>query len=363
MFLGDNFMKIFIPTYLKTVRRWLFSGLVFVGILTLFSVNLAAQSSSSSSSSTSSSSSSPSSSEQETEQLIQQKRRLPLLNGHTFIASSTIPQTPFITTYVRNSTGFGRALSYDIPIYGPEGEIIRIIKGDLTYMMLELNYQHALNDWLALWFSGVGIGRVGVNAESILSAGISGVGALELGGLARIWNNDKAILSAAASLRHNKLIGVDIIGFARSIIDTGIIDTGNLLNRIPSWRWKGGLRFAYAPNDLWGIILSTDMGIGDSLEGEEKNDTVFDIAGLVSLDLSARTRIPIGFLLGYTHTSYPESSGDIVENIGVTTFRIAYTGRREFSIGLEFGYARAPLIATEKTLNYGSMLINLQYYF
>jgi hypothetical protein len=149
----------------------------------------------------------------------------------------------------------------------------------------------------------------------------------------------------------------------RVIIDSGIIDTGNLFNRIPSWRWKGGLRFAFAPNDLWGIILSTDLGRGDSLEGEETNDTVFDIAGLVSLDLNARTKFPIGFMIGYKHTSYPETSGDIVENSGVTTFRIAYTGRREFSIGLEFGFAKASLIKTEKTLNYGSMFINLQYYF
>lgn len=346
-------MKDFISANFKTVKSWLFSLLITVGIVTLFSVNLTAQSSSSSSSS----------SEQETEQLIKQERRLPLLNGHTFIASSILPQTPFITTYVRNSTGVARALSYDIPIYDPEGEVITTINGDLTYMMLELSYQHAINDWLALWLSGAGVGRVGVNAESILSTGISGAGALELGGLARIWNNDKFILSGVLSLRHNKLIGVDIIGFARSIIDTGIIDTGNLFIRIPSWRWKGGLRFAFAPNDLWGIILSTDFGRGDSLKGEETNDTVFDIAGLVSLDLNARTKIPIGFVFGYKHTSYPETSGDIVENSGVTTFRIAYTGRREFSIGLEFGYARAPLIKKEKTLNYGSMFINLQYYF
>jgi hypothetical protein len=162
--LRKEIMKDFISANFITVKSWLFSLLITVGIVTLFSVNLTAQSSSSSSS------------EQETEQLIKQKRRLPLLNGHTFIASSILPQTPFITTYVRNSTGVGRALSYDIPIYDPEGEVITTVNGDLTYMMLELNYQHAINDWLALWLSGAGVGRVGVNAESILSTGISGAG-------------------------------------------------------------------------------------------------------------------------------------------------------------------------------------------
>jgi len=348
---------------------WLFFGLIIVGILCLFSVNVAAQSSSTASSdststsSDSSSSSSEQESEQEDQELIKRKRRLPFLNGHTYIASSTMPQTPFITTYFRNSTGMGRALGYDIPVYDSEGELLTTVDGNLTYMMLEISYQQALNDWLAVWLTGAGVGRVGVNAESVLSQGLSGVGAIELGGLARILNKDKFILSGAFSLRHNKQIGVNIIGFAKSIIDTGIIDEANLLTRIPSWRYKGGLRFAYAVNDLLGFILTTDLGFGDNLEGEDKSDTVFDIGGLASLDLNTRTKLPIGLLLGYSHTSYPESSGDIIERIGAVTLRIAYTGSREFSLGLEFVYASAPLKESDKSLNYGATFINLQYYF
>lgn len=274
-----------------------------------------------------------------------------------------MPQTPFITTYFRNSTGMGRALGYDIPIYDPDGELLTTVDGNLTYMMLEISYQQALNDWLAVWLSGSGVGRVGVNAESVLSQGISGMGAIELGGLARILNKDKFILSGTFSLRHNKLIGVDIIGFAKSIIDTGVIDEANLLKRIPSWRFKGGLRFAYAVNDLLGFILTTDLGRGDNLEGKDTSDTVFDIGGLASFDLNTRTKLPIGLLLGYSHTSYPESSGDIIENVGAITFRVAYTGSREFSLGLEFIYASAPLKESYQTLNYGATFINLQYYF
>ncbi|NOR14306.1 MAG: hypothetical protein GQ544_01240 [Candidatus Aminicenantes bacterium] len=354
-------MKVLIFTNSKKAKVWLFFALITVAILCLFSVNLAAQSSASDS--TSSSSSGSTSTEQETEQLIKKKRRLPFLNGHTYIASATMPQTPFVTTYFRNSTGIGSALGFDIPVYDPEGEFLTTVDGKLTYMMLEISYQQAINDWLAVWLSGAGVGRVGLNAESVLSKGLSGVGAIELGGLARILHKDKFILSGAFSLRHNKQIGVDIIGFAKSIIDTGIIDEANLLTRIPSWRYKGGLRFAYAVNDLLGFIVTTDLGFGDNLEGKDKRDTVFDIGGLASLDLNTRTKIPIGLLLGYSHTSYPESSGDIIERVGVTTLRIAYTGSREFSLGLEFSYASAPLKESDQSLNYSGTYINLQYYF
>jgi hypothetical protein len=156
---------------------------------------------------------------------------------------------------------------------------------------------------------------------------------------------------------------VDIIGFAQSIIDTGIIDTANLFSKIPSTRWKGGLRFAYAPSDLVGLLAFADFGSGDSLAGEENNDTVFEIGGLASLDLITRTKVPLGFALGYRHTSYPESSGDLIERAGLTTFRIAYTGRREFSIGLESGYTVAPVVNSEESLKFGSLMFNIQYFF
>jgi len=324
-------------------------ALVVVGILGLFVTSLMAQETSTP--------------DQEDEQLIKVKRRLPMLNGHHFIPSSTINETPFITTFFRNTTGVGNALSHKIPIYNEGGEIITTLNANITYMILELNYQQAVNDWLAFWVGASGVGRVGTNAESILSQGISALGAIELGGRARIWQNDKMILSAAASWRKNKLIGVDIIGFANSIIDTGIIDTDNLYNTIPSSRWKGGLRYAFAPNDLWGLLAFVDFGSGDSLSGEDKNDTVFQLGGLVSLDLNARTKIPIGFVLGYRHTSYPESTGDLIERAGLTTFRIAYTGRREFSLGLEFGYSSAPIVDSDNSLKFGTAAFNIQYFF
>jgi len=341
-------MKNVVRSAPKIKGKPLFSWFIVVGFLCLLSINLVAETSSS---------------DQEDEKYIKKQRKLPILNGHIFISSTNLYQTPFVTTFFRNSTGFGRTLGYEIPIYGPGGELLTNIKANLTYMMLEFTFQQAVNDWLAFWVAGSGVGRVGVNAESTLSQGVSALGGFELGGLVRIWQNDKAILSAAASYRDNKFIGVDIIGFAQSIIDSGIIDTSKLLTKIPSDRWKGGLRFAYAFNDLVGFLLYTDLGGGDSLEGNEDRETVFDIGGLVSLDLNARTKLPIGFVFGYHRTTYPEASGDLVENMGVISFRIAYTGRREFSIGLETNYSKALIVDSDKTLNFGSVFINLQYYF
>ena len=301
--------------------------------------------------------------DQQEEQLIKSKRRLPMLNGHNFIPSSNIKESPFITTYFRNTTGAGQALGYEIPIYDQNGEVITTLNAKITYMLLQLAFQQAVNDWLAFYVDASGVGRLGTNAESILSQGISALGGIELGGLARIWQNEKMILSGAASLRHNKLIGVDIIGFAQSIIDTGIIDLNNLYDRISTFRWKAGLRYAYAPNDLWGMLAFVDYGSGDSLSGKDENETIFVLGGLCSLDLNTKTGVPVGFSLGYRHTSYPEASGDLIERVGLTSLRVAYTGRREFSLGLEFGYSSAPIVDSEDKLKFASVAFNLHYFF
>jgi hypothetical protein len=100
-------MKASVVVNIKKAKAW--SCFLFIknGFVCLFLKKLVAQSSSHSSDSTSTADSTSSldstkseqESEQEDQDLIKRKRRLPYLNGHTFIASATMPQTPFITTF------------------------------------------------------------------------------------------------------------------------------------------------------------------------------------------------------------------------------------------------------------------------
>ena len=110
------------------------------------------------------------------------------------------------------------------------------------------------------------------------------------------------------------------------------------------------------------VNINAQSVLSKRLSGVE----ALELGGLASLDLCTRTKLPIGLLLGYTHTSYPESSGDLVEKVGNTTFRIAYTGRREFSLGLEFGYcvrlrlgsARSPLSRKRSSQREGTAVLD-----
>jgi hypothetical protein len=301
--------------------------------------------------------------QEEDEPLIKTDRKLPMLNGHRFVLSTFITD-PFISSYVHTATGFGVAPNTDITIYDFEGEPVTTIKGDLAYMLLRMEYRQALNRWLALWTHVEGMGRMGINPESILSQGLTGIFGFELGGLARLWQNDRFLLSASASYRRSKYFGVDILTFVqRIILEGGIAPDNKITSRVPADRYNAGLHFAYAPSDWVGLMASAKLGTTDSIFDRGESETVLSLAGLASFDLKPRTNIPLGFNLGFLYESYPEGSDDLVEDVRQVLFKIAYTGRREFSVGLEGIYMRAPLRADDNILSAWSGLITLRYYF
>jgi hypothetical protein len=297
------------------------------------------------------------------ETLINMERRLPMLNGHRFVLSNYVTD-PFISSFVDTATGFGAATGVDITIYDFKGEPFTTIKGDLAYMLLSMSYRQALNDWLSLFTQVEGLARMGITAESILSQGITGVFGFELGGLARIWRNDRFQLAGSLAYRRSKFIGVDISSFVQRIIQEGGIAPDNrLTKRVPTDRYSAGLHLAYAPRDWVGFLASAELGTTDSIFDRTENETVTAFSGLASFDLHPRAGIPVGFNLGLNYTSYPENADDLIENIRQILFKVAYTGRREFSIALEGNLIRAPLRLSEDILAFFSGFITLRYYF
>jgi hypothetical protein len=295
--------------------------------------------------------------------LIKTERRLPMLNGHRFVLSTQITD-PFISSFVGTSTGFGAATDVNITIYDFEGEPYAAVQGNLAYMLLSMEYRQALNNWLSVWTQVEGLARMGINAESLLSQGITGVFGFELGGLARIWQNDRFQLSGSIAYRRSKFIGVDILGFVQRVIrEGGIAPDNTLTKRIPTNRYDAGLHFTYAPADWVGFLASAELGFTDSIFDRGKNEAMLVLAGLASFDLNPRTGIPLGFHLGFNYTSYPENADDLIEDVRRILFKVAYTGRREFSIALEVNYLRAPLRFTDDLLSSFAGGITLRYYF
>jgi hypothetical protein len=294
---------------------------------------------------------------------IKTERKLPQLGGHTFIPSVHIRE-PFVTTYLRNATGVGMALDLDISLRNLDDEVIATLNGDLAFFILGFEYQQALAQWLAVRGGISGLARIGVNEESILAQGISAVNGFELGALGRLWRNEKAMLSASFDLRRTRLIGVDLIRFAQSIIDNGGIVEGNnhLVKNVFSTTTLGGLRFAYGWSEGVGLSVAGEVGRSPSFE-EGVYEWVWNAGAAASIDLDAWTPVPVGFLLGYFQDSYSRGGDDMVESIQSVELRIAYTGREEFSAGLNIMSAVAPVRDSDADMTSVTVQFTLRYYF
>ena len=74
------------------------------------------------------------------------------------------------------------------------------------------------------------------------------------------------------------------------------------------------------------------------------------------------TAIPLGFSIGFRGESVPVSS-DIDNDIAEVLFRIAYTGRNDFSVSLDINYGDLPATGLREDAQLGTVRLNLRYYF
>jgi len=271
---------------------------------------------------------------------------------------------PFITTHFRTSPGLGMALDLQVPFRNLEGVQIATLEGDVAFLMMEMEYQKAVLDWLAIRAAVTGVARAGTNEQSVLFQGVSAINGYGIGALFRLWENDRAMLSASGDLRQSTLFSVTPLAFVKSVLDGGGLGEAgenSLLEEDDSYRTTAGLKFAYAINKWWGFSLLAETGGANPFKEKEKTEFLFTGGAGISFDIGAGTSVPVGFTLTYLDDSFPENGDDVAESIRSTAFGLSYTGRDDFSIGAEATYSRIPLRQSESTVN--SILLRLKLYY
>jgi len=123
-------------------------------------------------------------------------KRLPILNGFRFIPSDVV-RDPFINTFIKLNVGGGAALDLKSYVKDLQGNVFDTLSGDLSYISAEIEFQYAVNDWLAFSGSFGGNSRLGSSAYTLLTSGISYTTGFTLGTKIRIWQNDKMFLSGS----------------------------------------------------------------------------------------------------------------------------------------------------------------------
>jgi len=261
--------------------------------------------------------------------------KLPVLNNHRFVVNR-YATSPFIKTYFRNSLGGGVALDLKVPIYVVDGEPLTGLRGDLTFLTLEFEYQYAVNATYGF----------------------------ELGWMFKLLETDKVFLSATANLWNQSGTVLNLSNFVQDIIDNGGLEPDNQLLYSKDYiQGGGGLRVAWAPSELIGVNGLSEFLFGESLD---KNGTkiFYNIAGSIDLDLNKVWSVPIGFALGATVNTFLSSNDSSVDENTTSVFlRTSYTGRNDILISLDLTWNKMPISEPKQTLNGSTATISLEYYF
>ena len=289
--------------------------------------------------------------------------RVPVLGGHRFQPLGIFGD-PFVRTFIRNATGLGKAIDLETPLYDLSGDPAGTLKGDLVFVTVDFEYMHAVRDWLGLSLQVRVLGRLGTNEQSLLAQGISTLTSMQLAWLFELYENENWFLSGTLNLWNSDLLRVNLLDWVNGIIDDGGISPDNsLVEKTPSLRWGGGVRAAYAPNDLFGFASLLETGYGESLDRSRSSELFLNLGIRGDIDLLARSKVPIGFVVGYYMSTFPETGDSSSNRTDMFSVRVNFTGRDDFSVGIESTNSRTKVPSVSGTINSTLTSLQLQYYF
>ena len=291
-------------------------------------------------------------------------RSLPLLNNHFFIPNSNF-ESPFMTTFFKTGIGGGVSLN-SIPIYANNGELLLgTLEGENTYVIADVHVQVEVKDWLSTWFRYQANARIGSSKSTILAHGVTSITGFEFGWMLKLWQDNKNALAGVLSINNSTVSRINLADFIKEIINdpewssTSLSESRSLLEGLT------GIRYAHSFNDMVGIQAFTYAAYGESIMKYYKNVWKFDSGILGSFNFRRSHGIPVGINLGFSIQKFALFEKQQEDNTNSIFLKLAYTGRDEYSIGLELTYIRtiAPLIKTENTLEYLATSFVMVYYF
>ena len=293
---------------------------------------------------------------------LRAEKRLPILNNFRFIPSEVV-YDPFINTYMKLNVGSGLALDLSSYVKDLQGNILDTLSGDISYLSADFQFQLAVNDWLAFNVGAGGFGRIGTNTYTLLTSGISYASGFSLGGKAKLWQNEKMYLSTTLDYKYQNIYLYSIYDFVKQVAEDGGIDsTSSLLSEDIIISTFLNLSYAYAPTDWCGLLAVAGWGVGEAFDTKLKGNFRFAASFSVDFDNVDVIEFPIGILAGVRYNTYSES-GVKASDIFAYCFRIAYTGHKDFDIGIESTYQTLSYKAGDEEINTILSAFSLRYYF
>ena len=289
------------------------------------------------------------------------------LGSHTFVLSSMVP-APFTGTYLQTSTGGAMAFDIVEPIVVDIGgtQDTLIGSGSIALGSLGIVYQQRVTRRFAIAGGVSGSFRTGTQARMIVAEGLSGLAGLSIGALAEVSRGPAHLITATLDYRNVSLTEITPQDFAQYVGDWGIDSIEHwgehFVQSRRSNRVVGGGRAAFTLKPWLGINAALEAGPGNLSESGSK--LVYSAGANVSFDVRPlKPAVPVGLFTSYSRTNAPQKVDDIFGTASTWGIGLSYTGRRDFTIGLDVQLSRLELVSTSQNVTAAAGRIILRYDF
>ena len=283
----------------------------------------------------------------------------PELNDHVFIPLSTM-SSPFHNTLLSLPMGIGTTANFNFEPSIPELDTLLGLDGEVLFAVLGFKYTQKVQDWISFYLKMNLSARLGTDFESLLSQGFNTVVNFEIGSMIKLYQTEKTRLSMSVEVQNYDGNFVDISGFLKDVIN-GIPDP-KIVRRIPALTTSGGLHFAWGINDLFGIRAEGIYAYGETFT-RGRTDGFYSIKGAVDVDFNRRYQVPLGVALSYAFTTEPEIVYVDNETARMLFWKLAYTGRKDFDLGIEGGTMIIPFENLSEKPSVNLFSITMNYFF
>ena len=284
--------------------------------------------------------------------------RIPQLNGHIFTPMFDAT-SPFINTSVRIGVGIAQTEEVEyFAIHLGEYELLSLT-GDVLFSDINVMYQQRVKDWLAMFAEYHFTARIGTEMSSLFVEGINTVHEFDVGWILKAYHSEKHILSTYFSINNLNAKFIDFTNILESISGDTLIPASR---DVPALTGSVGLRYAWAPRSLIGIGLMAELSYGEALS-RSTTKLFYKLGPKIDLDLSAKTRIPLGIALNYFITSAPAVVQDIEKRTQLLKLKFSYLGAGDFIIGFSTAWGKIPVNSSDEILNAFFANLEMNYYF
>jgi hypothetical protein len=286
-----------------------------------------------------------------------------IIAGHEFIPSTFIRE-PFVRTYLKTWFGFGSTMNSVYPTFTIAGKTFPGQSGSLLFAVMNAEYQHTIRSWLAVRGRFGVIGRLADETPSLVAQGITLMSGFEFGWLIKLTESERYMVSGSLGIKNTSTTDVYLQRFVEGIIEAGELLPGNkLVLTTPTLRGTAGVQAACVISNLTGVTLTGNLDYGESLDRGEPDRWYYALSAAFDFNLHSENGVPIGFVVGGGTGSAVDYLGDQNRSSQSIFGRIAYTGSRDFALGLDLGYQFIPIRDLPEKQEFLSAVVDIRLYF